>query len=1386
MPSFSLASIPEIEGTIVIPENAVDVPVGISLKGAILFLPGQTQLRLKASHRRDNNFHDVTLQDDFAPAQSILADQLSLTQLTITLRFTTAAAPAEPVFDRAVQNAITVTGLVEWTGATALGFANSVRFAVGYKLSENESSGFTLTLIDRPLKLPGDLAQINSGLLGVEFPFNRPVFAVVLEGQAELTDEGKGPATQLLQTIFRPPTLTDPVGFRIRQEFGLTNGKVPTLPLPSGTPSFTIDLDWGGSAPPLTNSLPAAMRASIGPPSLTLPLGAGAQSTFKLRLPQSQIEFPNIEAFRGLRISGNFELETGPQSRLLFQPDMGGGFELPPVLDSLFDRLQWGGPVAAPDLPATAMRSVAEADWLGMFSSLLPPVPTAFNPAELSSQLFTLLSDALDTAGLETERVFGLALKGLAAGGRNAYAIAWENWFSPALAIPDAALKLPSIVLGMNSFADDAFRDAMKALITLPNATEQLVSNFFGEWVSKPDADFPRYQQAWARTLTALLPELSGVSLDRLVGSMLDAISLPEFQEIRTVDANAFAGLQAPRLPVGEMMMWAVLHALSAFSVSVGPKLDSTSLMKVWHKFWDNYPDDTPAKARERRQRHLRIATNQSEGTEVLLSLLLQVVRLNLTPWWPLLGETINDDTPGKNVKTFDPGKYLIVSDVHRDCAADYALPFDEKGGISHFRDNAELFLNILKWADAEGYTVLEAGDCEELWYIRDADTMMTPDAKGRKEIPKILAEIIKTHKALYEQMRKMWRDGKYYRLFGNHDSFLRDSDVFLVLKTWMETGQKRENRKEFEIYDYFVLKQVKSMTQHTLLSKLYDYLVNSVEPDRLLFEGTLGLDSNDYTDLCPMLIMHGHQFDFWNCDQNNILGLYLSQIGVKVDKAIDRILDARGIALGGNVSIDFGDFLAGLPIADCWPDEGAAVRLAHDVQHITNWRRGLVDGLFFKESSAAFIGSFGIATNHFDAQGNATTPSQTIGDGLLPRHPLEYLDKHHNHHICIGHTHNPHSQPFFTIGNLAGRIPVLGTIWSVIEWAADALPLVGRLLPRNLMKSKYFNSGTSGWMNGVVWAIHVDETKQARLVYWTKKTAIAPRKRPGDPFTLPEYMDWELTPLDPAVKAKMPQSIEDVERSLKQVLDDVMGIPSQLLKTVGATLSLPVELLRKVIALGAELGSELRSDLKEVVEAAPDAEEMFQQMQRDLLALLVALKAKLLRTRPDGEPEHFTFEINISPEVRDRLKERRDVIRNAAHDVKRPGESELNEFAALHVACIADPVIGTKMMPRTAPFFGKLRESIDGVRALAYDAPVLSGFASIVSLFPPDGLPPAKIRVRLDEPDQSVEPDPPDQPDPPQSYVLVSSKLSFTTNDAGLRLTVTFSNDPLERPLVA
>ena len=66
--------------------------------------------------------------------------------------------------------------------------------------------------------------------------------------------------------------------------------------------------------------------------------------------------------------------------------------------------------------------------------------------------------------------------------------------------------------------------------------------------------------------------------------------------------------------------------------------------------------------------------------------------------------------------------------------------------------------IDILNRADDQHYTLIENGDCEELWFIRDFDAF--------RGFPQMVSDIIAKHQAIYTKLRDMHKRGRYFRLY--------------------------------------------------------------------------------------------------------------------------------------------------------------------------------------------------------------------------------------------------------------------------------------------------------------------------------------------------------------------------------------------------------------------------------------------------------------------------------------------------------------------------------------------------------------------------------------------------------------------------------------------
>lgn len=423
-------------------------------------------------------------------------------------------------------------------------------------------------------------------------------------------------------------------------------------------------------------------------------------------------------------------------------------------------------------------------------------------------------------------------------------------------------------------------------------------------------------------------------------------------------------------------------------------------------------------------------------------------------PYLNLLFNPIEHDSSQKVLRLPAPGPdrpYMILSDIHRDPKSD-AMPEFEPGSIDHYLENRELYAEVIQSLDERGYTIIEAGDCEELWFHRDFT---------RRPAQRLQA-IIDTHADLYARLARLHREGRYFRIRGNHDSYLSDPAVLAVLQSVMDPA----GDAPFEVFDFIILDGIKTM--HDI--PIY-----------------VGLDSDPNAERKPLIITHGHQWDFWNCDANNILGkMIVSAVVTPLDMLDDPLRDVGGISSYGSPSVNFADIMAGLLVFSGWPAYEPAVKLLDRIQHMPDADRRLTDDVMYSETLASLMGLLiPVAARGGDA---CTVP---FPGGMC----LFNL-------MSIGHTHNPHNEPYYDLE----MIPKVGELIGAAEDAVNGL--TGGLLATenfSLVKSNFLNSGVSGWCERCVWGIDLGEvshgTGQPKLVSWTHNT------RPDRPHE----MDWEL-----------------------------------------------------------------------------------------------------------------------------------------------------------------------------------------------------------------------------------------------------------------------------------
>lgn len=215
-----------------------------------------------------------------------------------------------------------------------------------------------------------------------------------------------------------------------------------------------------------------------------------------------------------------------------------------------------------------------------------------------------------------------------------------------------------------------------------------------------------------------------------------------------------------------------------------------------------------------------------------------------------------------------DDKKYVIFSDIHRDTQSDI------DGNIGHFYKNKNLFMAAIDYygndADAD-WTMIENGDCEELWF----NTYLTLEHSPASKIDDVMRE----QKDLNDKIKTLFHDdGRYFRLRGNHDDYWTD-DIAM--------DKLQEQFPGIKVYE-------SALIEHPIFK--------------------------------DFLIMHGHQFDDVNCDEHNWFGKIVVEL---VASSVDVIELERWDAWADEFGLDIDS--ATLMIApfyehDEWEDEMSKV----------------------------------------------------------------------------------------------------------------------------------------------------------------------------------------------------------------------------------------------------------------------------------------------------------------------------------------------------------------------------------------------------------------------------------------------------------------------------
>ena len=155
-----------------------------------------------------------------------------------------------------------------------------------------------------------------------------------------------------------------------------------------------------------------------------------------------------------------------------------------------------------------------------------------------------------------------------------------------------------------------------------------------------------------------------------------------------------------------------------------------------------------------------------------------------------------------ERITLYPRSRYVFMSDCHRGIG--------NRG--DNFTPNQNLFYAALQYYSRRNYSYIEAGDGDELWENR------------------CLRDIIQTHSESFWLMSQLYRQGRFYMLYGNHD--------------------RKKEKKEYVI----------AQCQDCYLESRH--CAEELFPGIIVREGLILSDSHGQKQI---FIVHGHQGDFIN-----------------------------------------------------------------------------------------------------------------------------------------------------------------------------------------------------------------------------------------------------------------------------------------------------------------------------------------------------------------------------------------------------------------------------------------------------------------------------------------------------------------------------------------
>jgi hypothetical protein len=1227
----------------------------------------------------------IVAEKAFAPPVKLLGGQLELAQLKVTIP-TKAGTGGGRVYD--ASKALAATGSVDWVGAVpqTLGApGNKISFTIAAAAAAADET-FTLQLA-AATSLAKVAVDLKSAAASVQILPAEQALVLTVEGQAALKKAAADQATAALKKIFgtKAPSLAPPP-FRLRQKLKLADLSVLEPPKLSLFPA------WAAAAPTLP-SPPQGLDVRLGLPQLDFAFPSlGAAPDFGFLFRDTKLRFPDVAALKAFDLSGNLRfLQQGAGWKLGFEPTMPGTLELPAVLRFLLARIEWMAAATIDELTDLLELSQGEFDWFRQFQGLLPDAGSAPDLALFKTAFDAIVAAALQLpSGPELADLFALAFSALGERADDLFATIVDSWFGHGGSGEELLKLLERLLRELDPTAftrmlADLFAHAS---VDVANLLELILKR--AGTTQLPD--FDALVRLWTRVLGAALPAFPA---DRLAVWLRDALlaaesavtsvvklgDFPFLQGIPGLDLTAFklptvtalGGLglnglvlasELPTTKVGEAdalvdALGDVVEGLRQGLLSLLrpialPPIDATQVLALLVALFTNAKGDPKSEL-------LLLRLSRVPGINVVLVLAAAIKNLvtSPAPWTKLLFHSVEED-PAYKVKRFPkpqpagqskkPGDngYLILSDIHRDAASDDRGDF-EFGSVDHFKANADLYVEILDWADRKNYTVLEGGDSEELWFIRDFEAYTGPKDQ--------LEATIASHENVYDKLVDLHKRGRYFRLYGNHDSQLRDPAVRQPLLDRFQAG----TTKKFEIFDYFIVDGVKSMDEHgigDIPAAVFD--ASKAQGDRIaafvssLAPGHLGLDAGDYTATIPLVVTHGHQFDFWNCDENNLVGKMIANgAAVPLDELEDPLLDMEGIGFSGAPLIDLQEALAAMPVLSNFPSYDPARAFAHRIQHMDDKDRLLVNDIQYQEVIPALVAAFAFPVS----RGTAKWSQKSFNPGS-DKFFMKYLGVA----MSIGHTHYPQSRPYWDTASLLLSPPLKALTDAVREMLAGLL--FGFKVPLNVLKAQYYNSGTASWMEGVIWAIEIDSTGLARLVYWTRDTRI----------DAPQEMDWELQTLDDARRQKLQAKREQLAKQTQEWVDRFAAVIAAAGAGVAALSSAAVLAIADLLATGGPIVHALEeapaaSPLDEIERRVDDARAKVADV---LLHTLLTLVARQMNVTTGTRSLQLV--VPLPPAVGGRLAQLEGIL-DALPDV--PAGSAAHHAAVWLAASEKSPVVG-------------------------------------------------------------------------------------------------------------